>query len=396
VHILLVHNAYGKVSGEEIVVDSIKSLLLEKGHRVSTFFRGSAELEGNTLGQAKAFFTGVYNWSSKFAIRELLRKDRPDIVHIHNLFPLISPSILGECRRAGVPVVMTVHNYRLVCPNGLHMLHGQVCEKCVGGREYNCALNRCEGSRLKSLGYAVRNTVARKMGFFRKNVTMYAALTDFQRKRLIAAGFPPERIAIIPNMVRTAPKLPANPIGEWVGYIGRISYEKGIPTLMAAARSLPDVQFRAAGAYDRMSHLLGEASANFRFDGHLNAIQLREFYQRSRIIVLCSTCFEGFPTVLVEAMLYQKPVICSRIGGLSEIVEDEKTGLLFAPGDAHDLAKKIETIWKSPALCSSMGQAGYDKAMQKYGHEQYYDRLIDIYDRAKAIITNNWEHGVSA
>lgn len=380
--ICLIHNAYGKVSGEEIVVAGIERLLREHGHDVSLLSRSSAELDGSRFGKAKAFFTGVYNFSSKLSLRRLLRRQRPDIVHVHNLFPLISPSVLGECRRAGIPVVMTVHNYRLVCPNGLHMVHGRICEECVGGREYRCAANRCEGSFFKSAGYALRNFVARKMRFFHNNVTMYAALTDFQRRRLIAAGFAADRITVLPNMVAGEPPADSSERGEHVGYVGRISPEKGIPVLLEAARQHPEVRFRAAGAYDRMTHLLDQASSNFGFSGHLGPAELADFYRDSKIVVLPSTCFEGFPTVLVEAMLHGKPVICSRIGGLSEIVEDGVTGLLFEPGNAQDLSAKIAQLWEHPELARQMGRAGRAKALREYGVDRYYERLLSIYRKA--------------
>jgi len=383
--ILLVHNEYGKVSGEEIVVNSMREVLEENGHQISDYTRASAELAGSPLGQAKAFFTGIYNFSSRLIIRDLLRRDRPDIVHVHNLFPLISPSVLGECRRAGVPVVMTVHNYRLVCPNGLHMVKGRICEKCVGGREYHCVLNRCEGGLLKSTGYAIRNAFARKMRFFHRNVTIYAALTEFQRGRLIDAGFPPDRVLLLPNMIDDRQSDRDCPLGDWVGFVGRVSPEKGIPTLLAAAAALPDVKFKIAGAYDRMADLVKCAPANIEFVSHLGRADLEEFYRRSRIIVLCSTWFEGFPMVLAEAMFHEKPVICSRIGGLPEIVEDGITGVLFTPGSDVELARQIRQLWSSPVLCRQMGQAGREKALRQYSRNVYYDRLIHMYRKAASL-----------
>ncbi len=383
--ILLVHNEYGKVSGEEMVVRAQSALLQQRGHEVIPFFRSSAELAGQKLGAAKAFFTGIYNWSARHAMRSAIRNSKPDLVHVHNLFPLISPAVLGVARAEGVPVVMTVHNYRLVCPNGLHLLKGQVCEKCVGGREYNCMLNRCEGGLLKSTGYALRSTVARQMGFYRKNVTLYSALTEFQRKRLIDAGYPADRVTVIPNMGSANTTDAGSPLGEWVGYVGRVSHEKGIPTLLRAAAALPEIQFRLAGAFDRMPEVLSAASKNVQFVGHLHAGELHEFYRRSRIVVLCSTCFEGFPTMLLEAMLHGKPVICSRIGGLPEIVEQGSNGFLFTPGDADDLGIQIKKLWENPELCQKMGQAGRTKAMTQYSRDAYYDRLMAIYDRARLL-----------
>jgi glycosyltransferase involved in cell wall biosynthesis len=385
-NILLVHNEYGKVSGEEIVVRSLRQLLEFNGHHVSAFFRSSAEIENDTLGKAKAFFTGVYNPAARRAFRDVLKLERPDIVHIHNLFPLISPSILGECRRAGIPVVMTVHNYRLVCPNGLHTVRGQLCERCVGGREYHCVLNRCEGSLLKSAGYALRNAAARKFRLFHDNVTMYAALTEFQRGRLIDAGFPADRIAVIPNMISSSDAHDEPPLGDWIGYVGRISQEKGMHTLLAAAAALPDVPFRIAGTCDRMPELPGLATPNVQFVGHLAGAELEAFYRRSRVIVLCSTWFEGFPMVLAEAMIHRKPLICSRIGGLPEFVEEGTTGLLFQPRNSQELAQHIRRLWTHPDLCRRMGAAGFQKASTRYSPDACFEQLMAVYHRACKLV----------
>ena len=137
--ILLIHNNYGKTSGEEIMFNRIAELLRFYGHTVECFCRSSAEIS-SVFNKVSAFFSGIYSFQSRTAFRRVLEKRRPDVAYVQNVFPLISPSVLGECRRAGIPVVMTVHNYRLVCPNGLHMVHGQVCEKCCGGKEYWCLL----------------------------------------------------------------------------------------------------------------------------------------------------------------------------------------------------------------------------------------------------------------
>lgn len=384
-HILLVHNEYGKLSGEEMIVRSLRDLLVERGHRVTPHFRSSAEFTGRPVGVAKAFFSGVYNPFSHRAIRSLLREHRADLAHIHNLFPLISPSILSACRREGVPVVMTVHNYRLTCPSGLHLRNGQVCEKCLGGREYHCVLNRCEGSMLKSAGYALRSAVARRLRLFHDNVTMYAALTEFQRQRLVDAGFPARRIAVIPNMVGESVAQAAespDALGEFIGFAGRVSPEKGLPTLLAAAAAMPDVPFRIAGSYERMPHLVAQAPANVQFLGHVTGGQLADFYRLCRIVVLTSTCFEGFPTVLPEAMLHAKPVVCSRIGGLPDIVDEGATGLLFQPGNHTDLTDKLRRLWSDPALCRTLGAGGRAKAASQYSRSRYYERLMEVYRRA--------------
>jgi len=385
--VLVIHNKYGRFSGEEAVVEGLAELLNVHGHEVVRFVRSSAEIPNMRLGRVRALFSGVHSRSSCRRMRRMLQECQPDIVHVHNVYPLISPSVLRVCREAGAPVVMTVHNYRLVCPNGLHMTRGEVCEKCRGGREYWCVLRNCEGSLPKSLGYALRNWVARKRRAFLDNVAMYAALTEFQRQRLIAEGFPAERIAVVPNMVACDGCAVGEETGDYVAYVGRISPEKGVRHLLSAARRLPDVAFKAAGGYDRMPHLPGEAPANFEFLGQLGTERLNGFYSRARMLVLPCTCFEGFPMTIAEAMVRGKPVVCSRIGGLPEIVDDGVTGLLFKPGNAEDLAEKIRFLWDRPDLCRKMGQAGREKALREYSPEKYYKRLMTVYERAIALAT---------
>ena len=380
--VLVTHNEYAGYSGEEAVVEDICRLLGRQGHDVIQYTRSSAEIARMRAGEIRAFFSGIYSCSSRNNFRRLLTQCRPDIVHIHNLFPLISPSILTLCREAGLPVVMTVHNYRLVCPNGLHLARQEICEKCAGGREWWCVLRNCEGSFFKSLGYAIRNYVARKQRLYLDNVTMYAALTEFQRQRLIRDGFPAERIVVIPNMAQSPPQPTPCELGDYVGFVGRMSPEKGIPSLLAAARACRTIPFRAAGGTDRMPELPAQAPTNFEFLGHLNHKDLSLFYSSSRFNVLCSTCFEGFPQTLVEAMLYSKPVVCSRIGGLAEIVEEGVTGLLFEPGNANDLRKRIEYLWDRPSLCREMGQAARQKALRQYSPEKYYSQLMAAYQKA--------------
>jgi glycosyltransferase involved in cell wall biosynthesis len=386
--ICLVHNSYGKFSGEEAVVHGLVELLRSNGHEVVELIRSSDELKTMFLGPVRAFFSGIYNPSSRKVMGRLLAEHHPDVVHVHNVFPLISPSVLPECRRAGVPVVMTVHNYRLVCPNGLHMPKGryQICEKCSGGREYWCVLRNCEQSYLKSLGYALRGYIARRFGFFRKNVTIFACLTDFQRKRLMAEGYPEDRLHVLPNMAPAVADAGAE-LGRadgFAAYVGRISPEKGVDLLLAAAKSLSDIPFHLAGDCEAMPHLLQQADKNVSFLGPLDKGALSGFYRESRFLLLCSTWFEGFPVVLLEGMAHGRPVIAPRIGGIPEIVDDGVTGLLFEPGNAEDLADKVRYLWDRSDLCRQMGRAGRSKALREYSSGRYYERLLVLYYEAIA------------
>ena len=377
--IALVHNEYGKFSGEEQVVRQIKTLLINRGHEVALFLRSSAEIETMPLGRTRAFFNGIYSFSAIKAFRAFLAREKPDLVHIHNLFPFISPAILPECTRNGIPVVMTLHNYRLVCPNGMHMVNGKICEKCLGGREQWCLINNCEGHLMKSLGYALRNATARKFRFFLDHVDHFAALTAFQKQRMVAEGYPAEKISIIPNMMDDDHLQAPITLGQFVGYVGRVSPEKGFPTLLAAARACPEIPFKVAGSYDKIADLPRQAPPNLSFVGHLQREPLKQFFASTRILVLCSVWFEGFPMTVVEAMGQGKTIVSSRIGGLPEIVEDGITGRLFQPGNSNDLAEKIRSLWQQPERCLQMGRAGREKAAREYSVEAYYQRLIKRY-----------------
>ena len=386
--VCLVHNEYGKFSGEEAVFFSQKQLLEEQGHEVCQFTKSSREIDNSIWRQFHAFCSGIYNPFSVSKFRRFLKQQEPDLIHVHNLFPLISPAVLHVCKEFKLPVVMTLHNYRLLCPNGLFMVNGKVCEMCCSGKEYWCIIKNCEKKVLKSFGYALRNFVARTRKSYLNNVHIYAALTGFQRKKLIANGFHEKNIEVLPNMAFQHCDLNINSLGEYIGYVGRVSGEKGVDILVAAAEKCPPISFKAAGTYEDAEEIVRGAPENFQFYGHLARDVVDKFITSSRIIVLCSVWYEGFPMILVEAMSLGRPIIASCLGGVPEIVEDGVTGLLFEAGNPDDLAEKIQYLWEHPDLCRQMGKMGRLKAQKEYSPEKYYQRLIDVYEKAQKVCRN--------
>lgn len=378
--ICLVHNAYGVFSGEESVVQNQLALLATEGHPTCTFFRQSSDIQSMFLGPLRAFFCGIYNPSSKKSFRSFLQSERPDIIHVHNLFPLLSPSILDVCREMRIPTVMTVHNYRLLCPNGLFAVRGEICERCAGGREFWCIIRNCENNYGKSLGYALRNFVARVRKSYVGNIDCFLVLTEFQRQKLLQAGFPREKLSIVPNMSDFQPE-ESNDAGEYIGYVGRVSPEKGIDTLVSAACICSGIPFSIAGAINK-NYPVRRIPDNVTIRGHLDRAQIRVFFALSRIVVLCSLWYEGLPMALVEAMISRKPVLAPRIGGIPEIVEDGVTGLLYTPGNSTELAEKINFLWQHPDICHHMGEAGQRKARREYSSTTYYQRLMQAYEKA--------------
>jgi len=343
--VLIVHNEYGAYSGEEAIVDMGSRLLAQRGHQLFRLSRSSTEIPKMRLGRIRAFFSGIYNFSSVKTMQRCVDKFRPNVVHVHKM-----------------------------------------CQKCAGGKEYWCILRNCQSDIFRSFGYAVRNYIARKGKFFLENVTMYAVVAQFQRLLLIREGFPADRIVVIPNAVVFNGVRAESNLGDYVGYIGRISAEKGIINLFKTASRNPDIPFKLAGAVAERFRLPVERPENIELVGYLYGAKKYEFYKNARIIVLPSICLETFGNTIVEAMLHGKAIVCSRIGGLQEIVEDGVTGLLFEPGNADELGEKIRYLWSRPDLCSSMGQAGRYKAQHEYSTDNYYDRLMGIYSKAMSLI----------
>ena len=383
--ILIVHNAYGKYSGEEAVVESIKRVLEKHHHEVRVFQRLSEEILNSFLGKAKGFIAGIYSRSGVLGLRKALHEFKPDVVNVHNLFPLISPAALFECKKVGVPVIMTVHNYRLICPTGLFMRQKQPCELCLEkGHEWNCIRYNCENSWGKSVGYAFRNYVARKSKAFMECVDIFSCITEFQRTKLIAAGFPKEKIYVNPNFYDiVSTQIPTYGQGEYVGYCGRLSEEKGLDLIFQAASDYPNIPFRFAGT-GNTSELLRKAPNNCSFLGHLSGNDLNQFIRHARFMVLASKCYEGFPMAILEAAANGKTCIAPNHGGFCEIIGQGSTaiGKLFEPGNAKELSSMIDTLWHESEMNVQLAQMAYNKVAHEYSSNQYYNRFTEIYSQA--------------
>lgn len=368
--------------GEENVINMIASLVSKNGGESKLIMKTSRGIEKSFIKKFCAFWGGIYNYPAYIEMRNLLKKDPPDVVHAHGVYPLFSPSVLVACREVNVPVVMTVHSHILTCPTWYHLCHGKICEQCVGGHEYQCILNNCRENILESLGYALRSIVARKFRLFHDNVSMIIVLTEFAKSKLLNAGFCEANIAVVNNAI-SIPAVAADPIsGEYIAFAGRLSHEKGVDTLLAASSLIPHVPIRIAGDGPMVMELKRVAPKNVSFVGLLDSDSLNMFYKKSRFVVVPSKGFENLSIVAIEAMGHGLPVIAAKIGGLPEIIEDGVTGLLFEPSNPEDLARKMTVLWENPDLCREMGMAGREKAIRKYNKDDYYQKLISVYDKA--------------
>ena len=382
--ILIVHNNYGKYSGEEAVVDKMAAMLQEHGHQVS-FFRLTSEGSRDSLcGKIKGFLYGIYSPVGVRGMREAIKREKPDIINIHNLYPFISPAALFECRKAGIPVVMTVHNFRLICPTGLFMRGGGPCELCLQkGNEWSCIRYNCEHSLLKSTGYTLRNTFARWTGAYKKCVSAFACITEFQRKKLIEAGYDADRIVVIPNFLESLNETSFKE-GTYVAYSGRLSSEKGIDLIMEVARKHPEIPFKFAGEA-RDSEILNHVPSNCELLGYLSGDALKEFYRNAAFFVMASKWYEGFPMSILEAAQYGKCVIGPDHGGFTEIIGkgDEAIGLLFTPGDTDDLEQKITQLYNDQQEIKLLGKRAFNKLTEEYSSNVIYDKWQGLFSKIK-------------
>src|SRR3990170_59782 len=352
--VLQIHNKYRFRGGEEAVVEWTTELLRSKGVDVRMVTRESVGLDNNFITKFRAFASSIYSLSAYSFIEQLIRKDRPDVVHVHNLYPLFSPSVLSACRHAGIPVVMTCHNYRLLCPIGVAFRNGGICDAFCHHHEYRCVINNCRGNLLESGAYAIRSAIASRFKFFEKNVTIFIALTQIAKDYIAKGGIPKERIVVLPNSIPTNHfQSTEADRGEYIAYAGRISAEKGIGVLLQAA-SITGLPLRIAGDSSSAKGLISSAPPNVKFVGFLSKEKLSEFYNSASFLVLPSICHETCGLVLLEAMQASLAIIASRIGGITEIVDDGVTGLFFEPGNANDLASKMKQLCNDPELCRRM------------------------------------------
>ncbi len=376
--ILIAHNAYQLRGGEDVVVDAEAALLRSHGHDVEMYRQHNDAL--NDMPRVTAAVATV--WSQRCAgdIARLCRSFRPNLIHVHNTFPLISPSLYWAAARSSVPVVQTLHNFRLLCPQAIFLRDGKICEDCIGKLPWRAVTRKCyRASVTQSAVITGMLATHRVLGTYRERVTRYIALNRFARDKYVEGGLPAGRFRIKPNFV------PCNAVPAWDGrcgglYVGRLSSEKGLDVLAQAAGLVANT------AVDVIGEGPLEALAKQTFgNGYLGFLPLEDIMQRmrrARFLVLPSVCYENSPRVIIEAFSCGLPVIASRLGALTDIVQDGMTGLLFNPGDAADLAAKIAWATAHPAQMERMGRAARTEYEARYTPERNYEMLMDIYEDA--------------
>jgi glycosyltransferase involved in cell wall biosynthesis len=379
--ILIAHNHYQQPGGEDVVFENEARLLASAGHQIETLIISNDQIK-SMLDKIQVTFRTVENPMGTTAVRAAVESFRPDLIHVHNFFPLLSPAIYQVCRDSGIAVVQTLHNFRPICSGGQLLRNGKVCLACVKRSSIWGVLHRCyRGSFVASAAAARMITVHNRRGTWFNEVDRYIALTNFARTVFIRGGFPSTRIEVKPNFIAD-PGLPAPGLDRSGAlFVGRLSQEKGVSPLIQAARQF-GFKLRIAGTGPEADSLRKLASPNVTFLGPISKESVIDEIRRASVVVLPSIWYEGFPMVLIEAFACATPVVASNIGALAEIVESGRTGFLATPGDPVELGVHVMRILADPDISESLGQAARRTFLEKYTPDVNLRRLEKIYNDA--------------
>jgi glycosyltransferase involved in cell wall biosynthesis len=404
--ILLCNKFYRPVGGPEWVVYDLTRRLEEAGHTViifsmdhpdnwaseySSYFMPNVEYsEGARYGLLRRLGEAgriIYSREARRRIERLIRDTRPDVAHLHNIYHQLSPSIIRSLKKYAVPTVMSLHDYKLVCPNMRMMVRDRICERCMGGRFYNAARYRCvKDSLAYSLICCLEGYVHRMLRTY-DGVDLFISPSHFMRDKVIQFGFPAERILTQHVAVELSDFRPTAS-GSYVLYLGRISRAKGVMTLARAAARLPEVKFRLAGEGEAVPELEAFISSrgltNVDLVGFKSGQELRQLIEGSLAVVVPSEWYENCPRTALEGFACGKPVVGSRIGGIPELISEGVDGFLFEPCDDADLAAKIAMLLQDDERRAGMGQAGRRKMEDEFSPDAYYDGTLEIYRRVIA------------
>ena len=385
--ILLAHNYYGSAapSGENEVFEAEHALLKSRGHEVEAFIRRSDEIRSQgSLGAIKGALSTPWNpWMGR-AIQQSVLRSKPQVVHVHNTFPLLSAAIFHAIGKRAARV-LTLHNYRLMCPAAIPMRNGKVCTECLDRRSAIPAMvHGCyRGSRVATLPLAFSVGLHRALGTWTKQVDAFICLSEFQRELMIEAGLPREKVHVKPNFY------PGNPtLAVWaerrpyVVFAGRLTAEKGVINLLRAWQTWGPAapELRLVGDGDLRAELERMAEGlPVHFLGQLQADRAQAEIANARLQILPSEWFEGFPMVVREAFAFGTPSAVSNIGPLPSIVEHRKSGIVFEPANPQSLLHEVRTAWEEPGLLERLGREARAEFESKYTEEANYAALMEIY-----------------
>jgi glycosyltransferase involved in cell wall biosynthesis len=380
-NVLIVHNHYQHPGGEDEVFRSEAALLESRGHRVIRYTLDNASIE--EMRKVRLAASAVWNRGVRAALQELIRGEAVDVIHFHNTQPLVSPGAYYAAREHGAAVVQSLHNFRLVCPNGVLFRDGHVCEDCLGRPfAWPAVVHRCYRASAQATAVTAGVvTFHRALGTWSRMVHAYIALSEFSRRKFIAGGLPPNRLHVKPNFLTQDPG-----VGEHAEavclYVGRVSPEKGLDLLQHAWSSVtPGPLLRIVGG----PVVNPGTQPGVEWLGHQPKNRVYAEMRAASMLVFPSECYENCPMTIIEAFAAGLPVIVSGRGSAAEMVQDGETGLHFRAGDATDLAARIAQLLAHPETRAAMGRRAREEYERRYSGESNYPRLMQIYELARSL-----------
>jgi glycosyltransferase involved in cell wall biosynthesis len=375
--VLVAHSFYRLSGGEDhYVTDQIE--LLRHRHVVELLRRDNDDLSGGAATLAQMTFSRA----QERAVAEVVRGFGPDVVHLHNAYPSLGPAVHRAARRLGVPLVMTVHNYRLRCPNGYLFTEGGRCTRCEGGAYFNAVKHRCFESGAQAAGYATALWIHRFALDLADHVDLFIAPSEFVGRRLLGWGLPPERVAVVPHPTTLRPATTAP--GDYGLYVGRLSPEKGLDLLLDALRAAGDPPFKVVGGGPLLERLEARAHdlglVGTEFTGHVSSEDVGGLLAGARFVVVPSLWEEVAGLAALEAMAAGRALLVADSGGLPELVRGGE-GLSFPAGDAQALADGITRLLADAELCVAAGERGLARARAEFSPERHLEGLESAYRR---------------
>lgn len=362
--------------------------MLEKGGCEVVFYGVSNDSIRGVAAAVRTGFRLTWNDESAAEVRAIIARERPDVVHVHNFFPLLTFSVHQAAHECGVAVVQTLHNYRLLCAAAIFARKGEVCELCLHGSRLNALRFRCyRGSALGTASVINMQRVNSRDGLLAQNVHRFIALTEFARKKFIEGGLPGARIVVKPNFLAvdsSVPRLVETPRTGAL-FVGRLSEEKGLDVLLDAWADLESIPLRIVGDGPMRDKIVTRLPKGVTYLGRLSPEEVRAEMSSASVLVQPSTCYEGLPMTVVEAFSVGLPVIASQIGSLAEIVVDGVTGLLTAPNSASELRAAVISFFADPAASQKMGHACRVNFEAVYSENINFAKTIEIYQEAIAL-----------
>lgn len=373
-----------------------RALLERSGHQVIPFERFNDDIDDSSLEKrAKLALSAIRSQRTLQELEAIILRERPDVAHFHNTFPQISPSAYHACHRHFVPVVQTLHNFRVVCPQAMLMRRGKPCERCLGGSLLPALRHRCyRHSFAATLAQVLTITLNRRWGSY-SLVNRYLALTRFAADRFVAGGIPVGSMAVKPNVLPDPP-----PVGKGDGgyalFAGRLSPEKGVRTLLDVWKEKPGLPLKVFGSGPLEEDLKTSACRTgmiVEFHGYCNRQELFTEIGRAEFVVVPSECYEGFPMVVLEAMACGTPVVASRLGSLDEVVIEGITGVKFTPGDPRDLAAVVTELRHDRSRLAEMRKRCRLHFEQHYSEARAVATLTKVY--REVCHERNWSRSKS-